>query len=131
MIDDVRGTLAAESGVAFALLFGSAANGSQHARSDLDLAIGLAPGVAFDHRRLGKLVSRLEAKAGCDVDLVVLDEAPPGLAYRIFRDGEILFEHDHAALAWAKASAIMRYLDFEPVERLCSSGVLRRAGDGR
>jgi hypothetical protein len=65
------------------------------------------------------------------VDLVLLDEAPSPLAYRAFRDGQVVLERDHAALVARKARAILQYLDFKPIEELCASGVLRAASRGR
>ena len=77
--------------------------------------------------RLGHLAAQLESAAGRQVDLVLMDEAPSPLAYRIFRDGRIVVERDHAALAERKARAILEYLDFKPVEERCADGVLRAA----
>ena len=65
--------------------------------------------------------------AACWVDLVLLDEAPAPLAYRIFRDGRLLVERDHAALVARKARVLLEYLDFKPVEERCAAGVLRAA----
>jgi hypothetical protein len=49
------------------------------------------------------------------------------LAYRIFRDGHVLIERDRRALVARKARAILDYLDFKPVEDLCTAGILRAA----
>ena len=56
-----------------------------------------------------------------------MDDAEAPLAYRIFRDGRVFLERDHAALVARKAQAILQYLDFKPVEELCAEGVLRAA----
>ena len=80
---------------------------------------------------LGGLIARLEAVLGRRVDLVLLDEAPSPLAYRIFRDGRLILERDHAALVARKTRAILDYLDFNPIEDLCAAGVLRAAARGR
>jgi hypothetical protein len=69
----------------------------------------------------------LEAETGCPIGLVLLDEASPPLAYRIFRDGRLLVERDHFRLVARKTRAILDYLDFKPVEDLCAAGVLRAA----
>ena len=61
------------------------------------------------------------------MDLVVLEEAPPALAYRAFREGVVLLARDRAALAAARARAILEYLDFRPVEELCARGALAAA----
>lgn len=80
---------------------------------------------------LGDLAARLESACGAPIDLVLLDEAPPALAYRVFRDGRVVVERDHQALAARKARAILDYLDFKPIEERCTAGVLRAAARGR
>lgn len=52
---------------------------------------------------------------------------PPALAFRAFRDGIILFDSDHRALADRKARAVLEYLDFRPIEALVVRGVLAAA----
>ena len=128
MLDALRRVLEAESNVAYALLFGSSSKGATRHDSDVDIAVELASGSRRDIRTLGGLASRLESAAGRAVDLVLLDEAPAPLAYRIFRDGRLLVERDHAALVARKARALLDYLDFKPVEQRCAEGVLRAAG---
>ena len=131
MLDDLRRVLASEPGIAYALVFGSAARLALHAGSDVDVAIELSPGAPRDVLALGTLAARLESAVGRRVDLVLLDEAPSPLAYRVFREGRLLLEHDHAALVRRKARAIVEYLDFKPIEELCAAGVLRAAARGR
>ena len=57
--------------------------------------------------------------------LVSLSDAPPGLAYRVFREGVPLVIRDPAALRERLERAILDYLDFKPVEDLFTQGVLR------
>jgi predicted nucleotidyltransferase len=127
MREALRHILEAEPDVAYALIFGSTARGTGHPDSDADVAVELTPGAARDVHALGRLTARLESAAGRPVDLVLLDEAPAPLAYRIFRDGRLLVERDHAALVARKARALLDYLDFRPVEERCAAGVLRAA----
>ena len=127
MLDALRRILEAEPGVAYALLFGSSARGTERPDSDADVAIELTAGAVRDVHTLGGLAARLESAAGRPVDLVLLDEAPAPLAYRIFRDGRLLIERDHGALVARKARALLDYLDFKPVEERCAAGVLRAA----
>lgn len=129
--DSVVAVLKAEPRIAYAVVVGSAARGESHAGSDLDIGIGLTHGTDLDPAELGGLIARLEAAARCDVDLVDLGQAPPGLAYRAFRDAQLLFERDHSRLVEHKARAIVEYLDFEPVERALTEGALRAATRGR
>jgi predicted nucleotidyltransferase len=126
-MDALRQVLEAEPGVAYALLFGSGARGTAHSGSDADVAVELTAGTPRDVQALGALAARLEAAAGRRVDLVLVDEAPAPLAYRIFRDGRLLVERDHAALVARKARVLLAYLDFKPVEERCAAGVLRAA----
>lgn len=127
MLDELRRVLEDEPDVAYALLFGSGGRGALRPTSDVDIAIELGPGATRDTAALGRLAARLESSAGRAVDVVLLDEVPSPLAYRIFRDGRILVERNHAALAERKARAILEYLDFKPVEERCADGVLRAA----
>jgi predicted nucleotidyltransferase len=131
MLERLREILAADPRVAYALVFGSAASGRPGPHSDVDVALGLAPDATLDLLELGALAARLEAAAGRPVDLVLLGEAPPGLAYRIFRDGRPLLVRDGAALAARKARAILEYLDFQPFEEIFASGALAAADLGR
>lgn len=123
----LRRVLEAEPDVAYALLFGSGARGTAHVGSDADVAIELRPGAARDVRALGGLAARLESAIGRPIDLVLVDEAPAPLAYRIFRDGRLLVERDHGALVARKARALLDYLDWKPVEERCAEGILRAA----
>lgn len=131
MLEGLRRVLAEDPRIAYALVFGSSARGAAGPHSDVDVAVGLAPGLRLTALELGELASRLEAAAGKPVDLVLLEEAPPGLAYRVFRDGRPILERDRSALVARKARAILEYLDFQPIEELCARGALDAAAHGR
>lgn len=121
--------LADDDRIAYALLFGSRARGTPREDSDVDLAIGLQPGQRLDAGAFGALVADLEDTCGRAVDLVLLDEAPPALAWRIFAEGRLLTARDRDRFVARKARAIVEYLDFAPFEARCAAGVLRaRAG---
>lgn len=124
---DIRDALTKVPHAAFAIVFGSMARGTSHAGSDLDIALGFTGG----HRRpsareIGAIVSDLEEATGHTVALLDLDNAPPGVAYRVFRDGKKVWVRDRSALVARKARAILEYLDFEPLERAFSEAVLSR-----
>lgn len=123
-IDRLREILERDPRIAYALIFGSAATGTGTVHSDVDLAIGLAVDHQLDALDLGALTSKAEAAAGAPVDIVLLEEAPPGLAYRVFRDGRVIVARDPTTLARRRARAVLEYLDFQPVEALCTRGVL-------
>jgi hypothetical protein len=129
MHEAIRTVVEREPAFAYALVFGSRARGTARPDSDLDIAIGTS--APFDHRRLGDLIGALESATGCVVDLVVLDDAAPALAWRAFKDGIVVFERDRRALVQRKARAILEYLDFKPFEDICTRGVLTAAKHGR
>jgi hypothetical protein len=131
MIEPLRRVLEQDPRIVYALVFGSEARSAGGAHSDVDVAIGLAAGASFTSLELGALLSRLEEAAGRAVDLVLLDEAPPGLAYRVFRDGRTILARDSRRLSERRARAILEYLDFQPIEELCARGALEAAAHGR
>ena len=116
----IRGALAEVPHAAFAIVFGSMARGTSHAGSDLDIALGFTGGHRPTAREIGDIVSGLEDATGHTVDLLELDRAPSGLAYRVFRDGEEVWVRDRPALVARKAKVILEYLDFEPLGRAFS-----------
>ena len=93
--------------VAFALVFGSCARGAAHAGSDVDVALGFGRGRQPGAYEIGAIVSRLEEAVGQSVDIVALEDAPPGLAYRVFRDGVAVLVRDRSALVERMARAIL------------------------
>jgi predicted nucleotidyltransferase len=131
VIDALRAALASDQRVAYALLFGAAARGTDRGDSDLDVALGLKSGVRLSAAEFGELTAQLEAAAGRPVDLVLMDEAPPAVAYRAFRDGAVVAVADRASFVDRKAKAILEYLDFRWVEEACTRGVLAAAARGR
>ena len=115
MIDALRHTLEQEPDLRYALLFGSQARGTAHAGSDVDVAIESAR--PLTHLELGDLIGRLESACGAQVDLVLLNEAPPALAYRIVDEGILIVVKDADALRQRRHRAILDYLDFRPMEQ--------------
>lgn len=130
MDEQLRAVLASDSRIAFALLFGSTARGTTTPFSDVDVAIGLDPGAKLDVQDIGDLIVRLERATGATIDLVIVDEAPPALAYRVFRDGRLLVEKNRSARVAAQVRAVMEYLDWKPVEEFYTKAVLAAARRG-
>jgi predicted nucleotidyltransferase len=98
MIDRMKAVLEADPRVTYALLFGSAATGRVRTDSDVDVAIGLAEGAALSPLAIGALAARPEEAAGRLIDLVLLDEAPPGRVPRRTADHGALRERPQGAL---------------------------------
>jgi hypothetical protein len=102
--------------VVAAWLYGSVARGTARPDSDVDVAVLLgrepARGLAGQPFDLEDELARL---LGRDVQVVVLDRAPPDLAHRVLRDGRLLFESDPAARVTFQVRSRNEYFDLLPV----------------
>jgi predicted nucleotidyltransferase len=137
--DDVRNTLARlldkenSPAVVSAYLFGSHAEGRAHRESDVDLGVLLrwkdCPTARdrFEERlRLSGLSN--EALKGREVDVVVLNDAPPGLGRRIVTQGQRLFCADAEADRAYVRDVQLRAADLEPFLRHAARLKLRALG---
>src|SRR5262245_56283314 len=109
LADRLRATLQEVSGVVSAYVFGSVASGREHRDSDLDIAVRLDrstfPTSAERFAARLDLLSSLQHAAGWNIDLVILNDAPPTLARDIMTRGTRLLaldpEAEHACLRLA------------------------------
>ncbi len=126
----LRSLLATRPEVLAAFLFGSTARGAAGPLSDLDIGVLLAADTARHHRSddykarlLAELMSALGTK---DVDLVLLNEAPPLLTHRVLRDGVLLHVTDERALALFRFRALQTYLDTKPLRQARAAALRER-----
>jgi predicted nucleotidyltransferase len=105
-----------------AYLFGSHAQARAHRDSDVDIGVLLdwkgCPDAAsrFEARlRLSSAIGRALSRR--DVDLVVLNDAPPQLARAIMIDGRLLFCRDAEADRAHRRAVLSRAADLEPFLR--------------
>jgi predicted nucleotidyltransferase len=104
--------------VAAAYLFGSAARGEATPRSDLDMAVLLAPAPTspqeeWERREaLSKALSRI---VGRPVDVVILNRAPPLLCHQVLREGQRIYERDPEARIEFEVRAGKIYADLRPM----------------
>lgn len=133
-LEAVTSQLAARKEVTALYLFGSRAAGTAGPMSDTDLAVLLSedvPAQDYFNVRL-ELLAEVSAALGMDrVDLVVLNDAPLALRYRIISTGKILFCKDEPRRIRFTARAITLYLDFLPVEEEMRRGLARRIREGK
>lgn len=109
----------ADADVMSAYLFGSHAEGRAHRESDIDVAVLLdrrsypEESARFDARLrlIGALGSALKSN---HVDLVVLNDAPPGLARAVVTRGRRLFCRDAEADHRFRRTTLLRAADLEP-----------------
>lgn len=134
---DALGRLAAaldRAGVVAAMLIGSQARGNPGPLSDVDVAVWHDPGL--DPPSAFRLQLELAAAAGHalgtgEVDLVMLNRAPPLLRHRAIRDARLLVERDPVARVRLDARALLDYLDTKPLRAEMSRGLRKRIREGR
>ncbi|MDW8468946.1 MAG: nucleotidyltransferase domain-containing protein [Burkholderiales bacterium] len=128
----IGAVLAERPEVLEAYLFGSQATGRAQAHSDVDVAVYLDESVpgASGWGRAAELASLVMSALGRnDVDVVVLNRAPPLLYHRVLRDGVRVFSRDLRATTTREGYALSRYCDFVP--QLAKAREARRRAQGR
>lgn len=121
-------------GLAVLYLFGSVAHGQVDKFSDIDVAVLLPEEIAaaeyFD-RRLQMTLELMEILNRSDVDLVILNQAPPLLKYQVVTRGRALYSRDDRERDRFAARAILEYLDFKPILDLQFEYLKRRLKEGQ
>lgn len=117
LVERLTALLERRAEVLDAYLFGSVARGDEHAGSDVDIAVYIdearAEGGAWGY--CADLTTDLMGALNTnDVDVVVLNQAPPLLYHRVLRDGIRLLSRDLQATTQRAGMALSRYLDFVP-----------------
>lgn len=120
LIARLRGALEARPEVLEAYLFGSCARGAPQPESDVDVAVyadpELVPDSPFGYA--AQIATNLSGTAHPRrIDVVVLNQAPPLLYYRVLRDGIRLFARQLVATTTREGRAVSRYCDYLPVLR--------------
>jgi predicted nucleotidyltransferase len=127
------GRLFSERGARLAYLFGSQAIGQTHDESDVDVAVLPREGLTQDEQwteRL-ELIGALSSVFQTDhVDLVLLDGAPPLLAYEVLRTGVLLHCPDEATRIEFQVRTLREYEDTAPLRRLLAEAMRERLRNG-
>jgi len=138
VVDDAaRARLAAaleRDGVVAAMLFGSQALDSAGPLSDVDIAVWADPGLDRAERfdlRLELIGAATVALRTEEVDLVVLNDAPPLLRHRALRDSVRLVNRDPRCRIRLETRAILDYLDTKPLREVLGAAALSRLSEGR
>jgi predicted nucleotidyltransferase len=110
--------------VEIAILYGSAARGTDHAGSDVDIGVKLVPGAALSLRERLDLGDALERALGREVDLVVLDATP--LLRHEAAQGRRMYERTPGAFADFVVRALFEWDDVRPYFVRCARAMMRR-----
>lgn len=132
LTERLRRLLIGAPGVLVAYLYGSPARGRAGPLSDVDVALLLDSD--DEQRRLELTAAIAHAVAPMRADVVILNDAPVALSYRVLRDGMVLVSRDDKARVDHWVRAVDRYLDMAPARRLLAAGTrnrLRQARFGR
>jgi predicted nucleotidyltransferase len=119
--------------VQLAYLFGSQATGYTHAESDVDIAVLLAASLTAEERFTVRLtlIGALSHLFGTDhVDVVVLNEASPLLAYEVLRHGVLLYCPDDHTRVDFQVRALRAYEDTAPLRTLLAEAMVERLKTG-
>lgn len=114
-----------------ALLFGSRATGRQRPDSDVDVAVLLGRDSGNGSSELRRLVGALTDEIAADrLDVVILNGAPPALAFQVLKYGLVAFERDVLPLHRFRVRTYGAHADYEPVERFFREVTKKRAIGG-
>jgi predicted nucleotidyltransferase len=122
------------AGVVAAMLIGSQARGNPGPLSDVDIAIWHEPDLDPSQRLSLQLGLASAAGAALDtdeIDIVMLNRAPPLLRQRAIRDAVRLVERDRDERVRLEKRAILDYLDTAPLRAELNRGLERRMREGR
>ena len=132
-IENLEGYFSEQPEVLLAYLFGSYGRGRASTLSDIDIAVLLPaemlPAERFEYRlsfglEIGRRLQHNEA------DIVILNDAPLALAYRVLRDGQLLYCRDENVRIQYRARIVDRFLDFKPFIERHHQAILNRARRG-
>jgi predicted nucleotidyltransferase len=112
-VEDLKRLLETMPRVRLAVLFGSAAAGTERPDSDIDVGVMLDDDAFAD-----RLAVDLERAAGRPVDVLRLASAPPLLRFEIARHGIVLVEREPFAWAEFRAHAMIDWWDWAPTARM-------------
>lgn len=111
-----------------AYLFGSVAQGRERADSDLDVAVQFGDPIAperYGELRVQILTDLVGLTHTDDVDLVVLDDASPLLAFKVIDTGR-LFLGERLQQVRFEVRTIQRYIDTAPLRRKLEAALCAR-----
>ena len=132
--DDIVRCVAKRREIQAAYIFGSVVSGRARRDSDIDVALLLNENSPYlktlDYRlRVATDISRAIGRP--DLDLVILNDAPPVLAHQVLSKGKLIFERSRTARVAFQVRAVNLYLDTEPMRALYRRYLKQRIREGK
>lgn len=126
--NEIKKIFAKEKDILLSYIFGSQLRGKTGPLSDYDFAVFLSrkPSFQFKYKLKNKLMNVLNTG---QVDLVILDDAPVELKYKVVATGKIIFQKNSAAKVEFEADTLSRYFDYLPVLRAQKMDILKPKGE--
>jgi uncharacterized protein len=121
-------------GVVAAMLIGSQARGNPGPLSDIDIGVWHEPALDPSGRlrlQLDLVQAASKALRTDEVDIVMLNRAPPLLRHRAIRDSKRLIERNPRLRVRFETRSLIDYLDTEPLRVERSRGLRKRIQEGR
>lgn len=121
-------------GVVAAMLIGSQARGNPGPLSDVDIAVWHDPGLDSAARlqlQLGLAGEASKALGTEEIDVVMLNQAPPLMRHTAIGEGKRIVERDRDERVRLETRAILDYLDTAPLRAVLGHGMRRRMKEGR
>lgn len=126
--------LAARPEVVLAYLFGSHARGRPTPISDIDFAVLLSvavPREGYLDYQIAVTQELTHIFRSDEVQVVILNRAPPLLAYKVIVEGRTLVCRDPVARIRFQVRATQQYLDTKPLRKVQAEAMARRIREGR
>jgi len=123
----LREILMKQDDIVFAYLFGSFATGRIHKFSDIDIAVFLKE---YNIKIYKKIFSDLAINLPTEIDLIILNKAPPLLRHKVIKEGFLLFSRDENARIRFIEKTLIQALDFRETYNwlIKAKGDMLRAG---
>jgi len=123
-----------KEGVVAAMLIGSQARGEAGPLSDVDIAVWHEPGMDRQSSwdlQLSLIGEAQDALKTNEVDLVMLNDAPPLFQQRAIRDAVRLVERDRDQRIRFETKALLDYFDTAPLRLALKESLKREIEEGR
>jgi len=129
----VANFLASRGEVQAGYIFGSLVTGRSRPDSDVDIAVLVSDHVIQDdpfRYRLELMTGLMAVLRRNDIDLILLNQAPPLLAHRVLKNGKLIFERSASARVAFQVRTVNRYFDTLPMRKLYLSYLKKHAREG-